>query len=191
MRTGGAGLGELERRLEALEREYDLFLAGTRRAEPERERREVERALLKVVGSPLLSTAERFRAKTLAHRFRALESRVRTLLERKEAKARPRAPDGADSGGAEILVDRALLADPGALDRYVGRLHAELGRVSGGGAPVSREDLRERIRRAAAEHLGREGVKGIRFRLEVDGGRPKIRGDLVVDRRGDGAKGGG
>ncbi|RMG89926.1 MAG: hypothetical protein D6708_09225, partial [Candidatus Dadabacteria bacterium] len=181
MRAGGAGLGELERRLEALEREYDLFLAGTRRAEPERERRDLERALLRVVGSPLLSTAERFRASTLAHRFRALESRVRTLLERKEGKARAQAPEGAEAGGAEILVDRALLADPAALDRYVGRLHAEVGRLSGGRAAVSREDLRERIRAAAETHLGRAGVKGVRFRLEVDGGRPKIRGDLVVD----------
>ncbi|NOY45400.1 MAG: hypothetical protein GXP50_08115, partial [Deltaproteobacteria bacterium] len=115
---------DLEQRIEALRKEYDHYLAGVRRTEPEKLRRDLERELRRLVGSPLLTTAERFRVTTLAHRFRALESRVRNLMERRGAR---KARAGAEAqGGAEIVVDRLLLRNPAALERYVGRLHREI-----------------------------------------------------------------
>ncbi len=179
---------ELEQRIEALRREYDHFLAGVRRTEPEKLRRDLERELRRLVGSPLLTTAERFRVTTLAHRFRALETRVRNLLERRQARGTQAGEEA--RGGAEIVVDRVLLHNPAALERYVGRLHREISRAAGGRAPVSVETLRERIVAAVGAHLGREGVEGVRFRVEVSDGRPRVKGDVLVRKDRPGGKGG-
>ncbi len=182
-------VSDLEQRIEALRKEYDHFLSGVRRTEPEKMRRDLERELRRLVGSPLLTTAERFRVTSLAHRFRALESRVRNLMERREAR---KARAGTEArGGAEIVVDRPLLGNPAALERYVGRLHREISRASGGRAPVSLETLRDRIVAAAGAHLDREGVAGVRFRVEVSDGRPRVKGDVLVRQNPEGKGGAG
>ncbi len=171
---------DLELKIERLRREYDLYLAGERRIEPVKLRDEIERELLGVIGSPLLNTAERFRIGTLAHRFRALETRIRNLQEMRSSR-RARGRGGGAGEGADVVLDRALLESPGGVDRYVRRLFAEVEQATGGRPGITYEELRDRLVGSAKRYLEREGVWGVRFRVERDGERPRIRGKVLRD----------
>ncbi len=180
-RSSSPELDGLEERIERLRREYDLFLAGERRAEPADLRGEIERTILRLVASPLLNTADRFRVNTLAHRFRAVEARVRKLLERREARARAAGGGGQLRECPSVVIDRALLERPATLDRYVRRLHREVERACGGQAPITAAELRERLVETARAQVARPGVRAVRFRVDSQGGKPRIRGEILPE----------
>ena len=183
-RSSSPELDGLEERIERLRREYDLFLAGERRTEPLDLRGEIERTILKLVASPLLNTADRFRVNTLAHRFRAVEARVRKLLERREARARGAGGSARQPEAPSVVIDRALLERPAALDRYVRRLHQEVERACGGQAPITAAQLREKLVETARAQVTRPGVRAVRFRVDSEGGRPRIRGEILPEPPG-------
>ena len=169
---------DLEQKIERLRREYDLYLAGERRVEPVKLRDEIERELLRAIGSPLLNTADRFRLGTLAHRFRALETRIRNIQEmRSTRRARGRGPGKGEA--ADVVLDRVLLQSPGSVDRYVRRLFAEVEQATGGRPGITYEELRDRLVGSARRCLERDEVWGVRFRVERDGERPRIRGEVL------------
>ncbi len=147
-------------------------------------RGEIERTLLKLVASPLLNTADRFRVSTLAHRFRAVEARARKLLERREARARGTAGAPRPTEAPSVVIDRALLERPAALDRYVRRLHREVERACGGQAPITAAELREKLVETARAQVTRPGVRAVRFRVDSQGGKPRIRGEILPEPPG-------
>jgi hypothetical protein len=172
------GLDRLEQQIDRLKREYDLFLAGRRRSEPSRLRDEVARDVLRVTRNPGASTATRFRAKSLAHRFQALESQVRHLQELRAGRKREGA--GGEGEDGPVLFDRFSLEEPGVVEGYVLRLHRAVGRLSGSGASVfSRDVLRDRVVEEVRRQLQDPGVLGVRFSaVETERG-VKLRGEVV------------
>jgi len=176
------GLDRLEQQIDRLKREYDLFLAGRRRSEPTRLREEVSREVLRVTRNPGASTASRFRAKTLAHRFQALESQVRHLQELRASRKKDDASAGGEGQG-EVLFDRSCLDDPAALDGYVRRLHRAVAAVGGPGVP-SAESLRERIVTEVSRQLADPAVRGVRFSVVAAERGVKLRGEVLRQSAG-------
>lgn len=171
------GLDRLESKMDRLKREYDLFLAGRRRGEPVALRDEVQREVLTLTRHPWPSTAARFRARTLAHRFQALEAQVRHLAEMRaarKAKAEPEPPEG-----AEVLFDRACLEQAALLERYVRRLHQSVARLVPASQLPDPAVLRQRIEAEVRRQLREPGVAGIRFRVEAGERGARIRGEVV------------
>lgn len=171
------GLDRLETKMDRLKREYDLFLAGRRRGEPVALRDEVQRDVLALTRHPWPSTAARFRARTLAHRFQALEVQVRHLAEMRaarKAKAEPEPPEA-----AEVLFDRACLEEGALLERYVQRLHRSVARLVPAGALPDPAVLRQRIETEVRRLLQEPGVAGVRFRVEAGERGARIRGEVV------------
>jgi len=172
------GLDRLEQQIDRLKREYDLFLAGRRRSEPSRLRDEVAREVLRVTRNPGVSTASKFRAKTLAHRFQALESQVRHLQELRASRRKEGAGDSG-VGNRSVLFDRSCLEDPAALDGYVRRLHRAVGEAAGGTPALSVGSLRDRLVEEVRRQLQDPRVVGVRL-LVVEGERGvKVRGEVL------------
>ncbi len=173
------GLDRLEQQIDRLKREYDLFLAGRRRSEPIRLRDEVAREVLRVTRSPGASTASRFRAKTLAYRFQALDAQVRHLQELRASRKKEGAAEGGGDTGGAVVFDRSCLDDAAALDGYVRRLHRAVGELSGGASPLSTETLRERIVVEVRRQLDDPGVLGVRFSVVEAERGGKLRGEVL------------
>jgi len=177
------GLDRLEQQLDRLKREYELFLAGRRRSEPSRLRDEVAREVLRVTRHPGVSTAAKFRAKSLAHRFQSLETQVRQLQDLRSTRKKEGGIGGAEDRG--VLFDRSSLEDPAVLEGYVLRLHRAVGRLAGGTTPLTTESLRERIVEEVRRQLQDPGVLGVRFSaVEADRG-VKLRGEVLRARADD------
>lgn len=172
-------LERLEEKLNRLKREYDLFLAGQRRVEPSAFRDEVEREVLLLTKHPFHSTASRFRVKNLAHRFQALENQIRNLLEKKQAKKKGDEEGGAEAPRPSVLVDRAALENPVALESHFRALHRALTESLPGRPPPALHALEKKILDEARRVLERPGLYGIRFALVEDEAGLKIRGEAV------------
>lgn len=171
-------LDRLDDKLRRLKREYDLFLAGQRRGEPSAFRDEIEREILKITKHPFPSTATRFRAKNLAHRFRALESQLRKLVDMKRAKKRDD-ETGLEAGPPSVVVDRATLEHPEAIATHVRAMQRALADACPGRPTPAAEALGKRLLAEAKRVLDRPGVMGIRFVLVEDEGGAKIRGEVI------------
>ena len=170
-------LERLELQIDRLKREYDLFLAGRRKGEPAAFREEVEREVLRMTRVPVSSTAARFRAKSLAHRFQAVATQVRNLCELREA--RRKGGGSADEEEPSVLLDRAALESPASVEARVQRLHATVTEALGGAPPPSLDAIRSRLLEEARRHLGQPGVLGVRFTVVTGEGRPRIRGEVI------------
>lgn len=171
------GLDRLETKIDRLRREYDLFLAGRRRGEPVSLRDEVRREVLALTRHPWSSTVGRFRAKGLAHRFQALESQVRHVLEIRTGR-KPKGP-AEPPRGVEVLIDRSCLQEKGVFLGCVAQLHRRLLKAAGDAKPPAIEALSDRIEAEVRRRLQEPGVVGVRFRVAEGEGALKIRGELV------------
>ncbi|MDW7708956.1 MAG: hypothetical protein SCH98_00670 [Deferrisomatales bacterium] len=175
-------LDRLERRIEQLRREYELFLAGQRRGEPVALREEIRRELLARTRQPPPSTAAGFRVRALALRFQAVEAQVRRLLEPRGARKGGR-PSGV-GGEQGVLLQRSCLEERGLLQGGAARLHRELVCLVGErGAPPAGV-VCERLEAEMRRQLAVPGVEGVRFRVERGEAGATIRGTVV--RRADG-----
>lgn len=171
-------LDRLEGLLEQLKREYDLFLAGNRRGEPNQLRRQVEREVLRLTRYPFTSTVGRFRARTLAHRFHAVEAQVRHLV---EARARKRREPGPEPEAA-VVLDRAALANPHSVDPHLRRIHEAIRAATGETTPgPSFEALKRRLLEETRKRLGQGGVRGIRFSVSEGERGAKVRGEILAE----------
>jgi len=183
------GLDRLEQKIDRLKREYDLFLAGRRRGEPIGLRDEVQREVLGITRHPWTSTAARFRAKTLAHRFQAVESQLRHLVEMRAARKPKGSTERAED--AEVLFDRASLEEGAILNGYVLRLHRSVAKlVAAGEAVPEPEVLRKRIEAEVRRQLQEPDVMGVRFRVEAGERGPRILGEVVRTARAAAEQGG-
>jgi hypothetical protein len=172
-------LNLLEQKIDRLKREYDLFLAGTRRVEPTALRDEVSREILRITRSPLSSTAARFRVRTLAHRFQAVEVQLTNLLERRAGRHAARA-DGDRGDPPTVMLDRAALENPASVELHLRRMHKAVAEATGNPSPPPLKTLKERLLQEARRHLDHPGVLGVRFSVVTsDEGKTKIRAELV------------
>jgi hypothetical protein len=173
-------LNLLDQKIDRLKREYDLFLAGTRRVEPTALRDEVAREVLRITRSPLSSTAARFRVRTLAHRFQAIEVQLKNLVERRASRPAARA-DGDRGDPPTVMLDRAALENPASVEIHLRRMHRAVADATGNPSPPPPlKSLKERILQEARRHLDHPGVLGVRFSVVTsDEGKTKIRGEVV------------
>ncbi len=175
-------LDRLERRLDELRREYDLFFAGRRRGEPLGPRNEAAREVLRLTARPVTSTALRFRVLALAHRFRALEAQTRQLQQVRENRRRaaPREEPAVAPGPPSLVIDRTALADPAALATDLERLQSAVALAQGEKKAPTVEALGKRLFAEAQRQLDRPGVAGVRFYLATDpSGAVRIRGEVL------------
>jgi len=180
--TPAPDLDRLEEKLNRLKREYDLFLAGQRRVEPAAFRDELEREVLQLTKHPFHTTAARFRIKNLAHRFRALESQLRNLLEKKRTK-KPEEEPGQEKATPSVLIDRAALERPEAIESHLRALHRALTDSFPGRPPPPLSALQKKLLDEARRILERPGLLGIRFALVEDEAGLRIRGEVVPEPR--------
>jgi hypothetical protein len=171
-------LDRLEQKIDRLKREYDLFLAGKRRGEPLSLRGEVEKEILRLTRSPLSSTAIRFRTRTLAHRFQAVEAQVRNLVEFRISRRRTPQPEPED--GAAVLLDRVAVDNPESVANQLERIEKAIAEAAGGLASPPFAVIREKLFEEARRYVERPDVLGVRFSVIEKDGRAKIRGKIVV-----------
>jgi len=176
-------LDKLEEKIRRLKREYDLFLAGQRRGEPVKLRTEVEREVLRLSRYPFHSTALRFRMGGLAHRFRALETQLRAILEQRDGRKKEQQPP-ASGEAAAVVVDRLAIETPASIERHLRSLHRALVETLDGRAAPSLESLRTRLLEQARVLMARPGVHAIRFSLADGESGPKIRGEILHEGPG-------
>lgn len=176
-------LDRLEEKLNRLKREYDLFLAGQRRGEPTAFHAEVEREIVKLTRYPFHSTVGKFRMRTLAHRFRALESQIHNLVEQRQARKREESAV-AEPAPVSVVVDRATLEHPEAVAAHLRSLHRALSQCSAERRPPPLDALQQRLFDEAGRILARPGVFGVRFVVVEDERGPRIRGEVIPQPRG-------
>ncbi|MBI5015709.1 MAG: hypothetical protein HZB55_09500 [Deltaproteobacteria bacterium] len=180
MDPAGPDLDRLEEKIQRLKREYDLFLAGQRRGEPVSLHDELDREIRRLSRYPLTSTVARFRMSSLAHRFRALETQIRSLLDQREARKRDGEPRPAP-GPASVVVDRAALENPRAIEAHLRALHRALAESLNGRTPPPVEGLKARLLEEARRLVERPGVAAVRFTLVCEEKGPRIRGELLPE----------
>lgn len=184
MDPSAAELNRLEEKILRLKREYDLFLAGQRRTEPVSLKDEIDREIRALSRNPLRSTAARFRMTSLAHRFRALEDQVRNIVDQRTNRRKD--AEGADAQPPpSVLVDRAALENPRAIERHLRSLYRELVATLGDHPAPPLETLKSRLLEEARRLVERPGVLGVRFTVVEEARGPRIRGELLSNGGGD------
>jgi hypothetical protein len=160
-------LDRLELDLAALKHEYDLFFNGKRRAEPMKERKELETKLL--VGS------RRTIVGNISGRYWTFANLwTRTVRDLEEGRMRR------DSGGfvKRVFGERREPVDREHVDRAAEAL-LEARRSCGlDGDPSDITALRETLYARALEISASGGGKKVEFVVSVEGGKPKVKAVL-------------
>ena len=177
----------LERRIEDLRYQYDLYFSGHRRTEPASLLAEIDHDIIKATRSLTgKSTGLQFQLNTLAHKFRSLQARVRKTLERveKARSGRRQNPGGAAAGkeSSTFYVDKLSLENPSLLKRRIRALYTGANKPSGNPDAISAALLNK-----AAEVIDRPGVAAVRFTVTHGEGEktPKVKGNLVSKKTGN------
>jgi len=168
-------LERLERDLVALKHEYDLFFNGKRRAEPMRERKELETKLLAGSRRAIVGNADQLRFNNIAGRFWAYAN-LWTRMMRDLEEGRMHRDTGGSArrtpGGGKEPVDRENV------DRAAEAL-LEARRSCGlGGDASDIASLRESLRARALEISASAGGKKVEFVVSVEAGKPKVKAVL-------------
>ena len=168
-------LDRLELDLVALKHEYDLFFNGKRRAEPMKERRELETKLLVGSRRTIVGNADQLRFNNLSGRYWAYANLwTRTVRDLEEGRMHR------DSGGnvKRGLRERKEPVDRENVDRAAeALLEARLSC----GLPGDASDipsLRNTLYARAQEISASAGGKKVEFLVSVEGGKPKVKAVL-------------
>ena len=168
-------LDRLELDLFALKHEYDLFLNGKRRAEPMRERKELETKLLVGSRRAIVGNADQLRFNNLSGRYWAYANLwTRTVRDLEEGRMHR------DVGGSvrRTTADRSEPVDREHLDRAAEAL-LEARRSCGlAGDPSDLPSIREALYARALEISESGGGKKVEFVVSVEGGKPKVKAVL-------------
>lgn len=183
MDPAGHDLDRLDDKIQRLKREYDLFLAGQRRTEPVSLKEEIDREIRALSRNPLRSTAARFRMTSLAHRFRALEEQIRNITDLRTSRRKDAEPQG-PTPPASVVVDRAALENPRAIESHLRSLYREFVGTLGDRTPPPLEHLKHRLLEEAKRLVERPGVMAVRFTVVEEERGPRIRGELLSNGGG-------
>ena len=168
-------LDRLEADLVRLKHEYDLFFHGKRRAEPVKERKEIEAKLLVGSRRSIVGNAEQLRFNNLSGRYWAFANLWTRMVRDLEEGRMHR-----DTGGGvrRTSVDRPEPADREHIDRAAEAL-LEARRSCGLAAdPSDIPSLRETLYARALEISASGGGKKVEFVVSVEGGKPKVKAVL-------------
>jgi len=165
-------LDRLEMDLVALKHEYDLFLNGKRRAEPTRERKELETKLLVGSRRTIVGNADQLRFNNISGRYWAFANLwTRTVRDLEEGRMRR------DSGGSvrRVTGEREEPVDRENVDRAAEAL-LEARRSCGlAGDPSDIPSLRDTLYARALEISASAGGKKVEFLVSVEEGKPKVK----------------
>jgi hypothetical protein len=168
-------LDRLEIDLAALKHEYDLFFNGKRRAEPMKERKELEARLLVGSRRAIVGNADQLRFNNLSGRYWTYANLwTRTVRDLEEGRMRR------DTGGSlrRTSVERTEPVAREHLDRAAEAL-LEARRSCGlAGDPSDLPSLRETLYTRALEISASGGGKKVEFVVSVEEGKPKVRAVL-------------
>jgi hypothetical protein len=168
-------LDQLDAALAGLKHEYDLFFNGKRRAEPSRDRKELETKLLALSRRSIVNNADQLRFNNISGRYWTFVNLwTRIVRDLEEGRLRR------DSVGAVTRVqgERKEPVDPTHLDRVTAEL-LEARRSCGIAAESSESAaLRETLYTRALEISASAGGKKVEFRVIVEEGKPKIKAVL-------------
>jgi hypothetical protein len=165
-------LNRLELDLAALKHEYDLFFNGKRRAEPMKERKELETKLLAGSRRTIVGNADQLRFNNLSGRYWTYANLwTRTVRDLEEGRMHR------DSGGNVRRASREPV-DREQIDRTAEAL-LEARRSCGlAGDPSDIPSLRETLYARALEISASAGGKKVEFVVSVEGGKPKVKAVL-------------
>jgi hypothetical protein len=167
-------LDRMERDLAALKHEYDLFLNGKRRAEPMKERKELEAKLLVGSRRTIVGNADQLRFNNLSGRYWTYANLwTRTVRDLEEGRMRR------DTGGfvRRVFGERREPVDRESLDRAAEAL-LEARRSCGLGDPGDITSLRDTLYARALEISASGGGKKVEFLVSVEEGKPKVKAVL-------------
>ena len=168
-------LDRMERDLVALKHEYDLFFNGKRRAEPMKERKELETKLLVGSRRAIVGNADQLRFNNLSGRYWSYANLwTRTVRDLEEGRMRRDTAGNVTRGAGkpEEPVEREHV------DRAAEAL-LEARRSCGlSGAASDIRSLRETLYARAKEISASAGGKKVEFVVSVEGGKPKVKAVL-------------
>ncbi|MHB1025999.1 MAG: MXAN_5187 C-terminal domain-containing protein [Desulfobacteria bacterium] len=168
-------LDQLEVDLVALKHEYDLFFNGKRRAEPMKERKELEMKLLVGSRRTIVGNADQLRLNNLSGRYWTYANLwTRTVRDLEEGRMHR------DTGGSlrRTSVERGEPVAREHLDRAAEAL-LEARRSCGlAGDPSDIPTLRDTLYARALEISASGGGKKVEFVVSIEGGKPKVKAVL-------------
>jgi hypothetical protein len=168
-------LDRVELDLAALKHEYDLFFNGKRRAEPMKERKELETRLLVGSRRTIVGNADQLRFRNLSGRYWTYANLwTRTVRDLEEGRMHR------DSGGnvKRRSGERREPVDREHVDRAAEAL-LEARRSCGlGGDRSDIPSLRETLYARALEISASAGGKKVEFLVSVEEGKPKVKAVL-------------
>ena len=168
-------LDRLELNLVALKHEYDLFFNGKRRAEPMRERKELETKLLAGSRRAIVGNADQLRFNNISGRYWTYANLwTRTVRDLEEGRMHRDAWGNVKRGSRERVepVDREHV------DRAAEALLAARRSCGLPGDPSDIPSLREMLYARALEISAAGGGKKVEFVVSVEGGKPKVKAML-------------
>ena len=168
-------LDRLEQDLLVLKHEYDLFFNGKRRAEPMKERKELETKLLVGSRRTMVGNADQLRFNNLSGRYWTYANLwTRTVRDLEEGRMHR------DSGGKvkRVSGEQGEPVDREHVDRAAEALLEA--RLSCGlaGDPSDIPSLRETLYARAREISASAGGKRVEFLVSVEEGKPKVKAVL-------------
>jgi hypothetical protein len=168
-------LDRLELDLVALKHEYDLFFNGKRRAEPMKERKELEMKLLVGSRRTIVGNADQLRFNNLSGRYWTYANLwTRTVRDLEEGRMHR------DSGGnvRRTSGERREPVDREHLDRAAEALLDARRSCGLAGDPSDIPSLRETLYARALEISASAGGKKVEFLVSVEEGKPKVKAVL-------------
>jgi len=168
-------LDRLELDLATLKHEYDLFFNGKRRAEPMKERKQLEMKLLAGSRRSIIGNADQLRFNNLSGRYWTYANLwTRTLRDLEEGRMH-RDAGGTVKRGSKVRMDPV---DREHVDRAADAL-LEARRSCGlPGDPSDIPSLRDTLYARALEISASAGGKKVEFLVSVEGGKPKVKAVL-------------
>jgi hypothetical protein len=168
-------LDRLEIDLVALKHEYDLFFNGKRRAEPMKERKELEMKLLVGSRRTIIGNADQLRLNNLSGRYWTYANLwTRTVRDLEEGRMHR------DTGGS-LRRTTVEQREPVAREHVDQAAEALLEARRSCGLAVDPSDLpslRETLYARALEISASGGGKKVEFVVSVEGGKPKVKAVL-------------
>jgi hypothetical protein len=171
-------LDRMEADLAELKHQYDLFFQGGRRAEPMKERKELETRILVLSRRSIVNSTDQLRFSNLQGKYWSFANLwSRTMRDLEEGRLRRDAVGAITRRGTG---KKEPAADPGHIDRAAKEL-LEARRSCGlaGEDPAELAALREKLGARAREISASSGGRMVEFRISVEDGKPKVKATLL------------
>lgn len=165
-------LDRIEADLNELKRQYDLFFQGNRRVEPHEERRILGWMVRRMGQRKLPNTSDQFRFSSLQSRFHSYTNlwtrMIRDLEEGRLTRDRRGKIAHAPPPGEETIP-------PDQLDQVLEQLKSARQECGMATEEKDLDALRTMLKARAAEIAGKSGARQVKFRVTIEGGKPKIK----------------